>query len=184
MTDPCVPKLNKDRLPLIIVAALADNRVIGDDNRLIWRLKSDLKRFRAVTMGTPMIMGRKTFDSIGKALPGRHTIVLTRDRAFLAADVEVAHNLAQALEMAQAAGSRMDAPAVTIAGGADVYAQTLPFADELRLTLVHASPPGDALFPDYQRQEYVETRRESRPAGADDEFAFTFVDLSRRAKAV
>jgi dihydrofolate reductase len=171
-------------LPLIIVAALADNRVIGDDNRLIWRLKSDLKRFRTITMGTPMVMGRKTFDSIGKALPGRNTIVLTRDRAFSAPDVEVAHGLEQALELAQLAGMRMDAPAITIAGGADVYAQTLPFADELRLTLVHASPPGDAVFPAYQRSDYVETRRESRQAGPDDEFAFTFVDLSRRSKAV
>jgi dihydrofolate reductase len=171
-------------LPLVIVAALADNRVIGDDNRLIWRLKSDLKRFRALTMGTPMVMGRKTFLSIGTPLPGRETIVLTRDPAFAAEGVHVAHGLDEALAMGEARGAAMGAGHVTIAGGADVYAQALPLADSLRLTLVHARPKGDALFPAFDRSDYVETWRETHPAGPDDEHAFTFLDLVRRGGAI
>ncbi len=170
-------------LPLVLVAALADNRVIGDDNRLIWRLKSDLRRFREITMGTPLVMGRKTFLSIGKPLPGRETIILTRDAGFAAEGAHVAQSLEGALELAQDIGGRMGARHVTIAGGADVYAQTLPLVDEMRLTLVHAAPPGDALFPAFDRMAFTETARTSHPAGPDDEFAFTFLDLVRKRAA-
>ncbi|MGL4729724.1 MAG: dihydrofolate reductase [Bosea sp. (in: a-proteobacteria)] len=171
-------------LPLIIVAALADNRVIGDDNRLIWRLKSDLKRFRQITLGTPMVMGRKTFLSIGKPLPGRETIVLTRDAAFETEGVHVAHSLEAALALAQQVGAKMGAAHVTIAGGADVYAQTLPLVTQLCLTLVHAKPQGDALFPDFNRAHFTETVRVMHSAGPDDEHPFTFVDLERRQNAI
>jgi dihydrofolate reductase len=125
-----------DRIPLHLVAAIADNGVIGEGNRLIWRLKSDLKRFRAITWGKPMVMGRKTFESIGKPLPGRETIVLTRDAGFAAEGVSVAHSLEEAFAKAQAIGRRMGAEAAMVAGGADVYAQALPRCDMLRLTLV------------------------------------------------
>jgi dihydrofolate reductase len=171
-------------LPLVIVAALADNRVIGDDNRLIWRLRSDLRRFRKITLGTPMVMGRKTFLSIGKPLPGRETIVLTRDPEFATDGVHVAHSLDEALALGQDVGARMGAGQVTIAGGADVYAQSLPLADELRLTLVHASPDGDAQFPEFSRSDFTETLRSDHPAGPDDEFPFTFVDLVRAGRAI
>lgn len=171
-------------LPLVIVAALADNRVIGDDNRLIWRLRSDLRRFREITLGTPMVMGRKTFLSIGKPLPGRETIVLTRDPGFGAEGVHVAHSLDEAVALGQEIGARMGAGQVTIAGGADVYAQALPLADELRLTLVHATPEGDAHFPAFDRADFTERRRSDHPAGPDDEFPFTFVDLVRAKGAI
>jgi dihydrofolate reductase len=171
-------------LPIVIVAALADNRVIGDDNRLIWRLKSDLRRFREITLGTPMVMGRKTFLSIGKPLPGRETIVLTRDPDFEATGVHVARSLDAALALGQEIGARMKASHVTIAGGADVYAQTLPLADEIRLTLVHANPEGDARFPVFSKSGFTETLRSDHPAGPDDEFPFTFVDLVRAKGAI
>jgi dihydrofolate reductase len=171
-------------LPLVIVAALADNRVIGDDNRLIWRLRSDLRRFRDITLGTPMVMGRKTFLSIGKPLPGRETIVLTRDAAFQAEGVHVAHSLEAAMALAQQLGGKMGAAHVTIAGGADIYAQTLPLTDRMRLTLVHASPEGDALFPEFNRADFRETARDRHSAGPDDAYPFTFVDLERVQNAI
>lgn len=170
-------------LPVVIVAALADNRVIGRDNRLIWRLKSDLRRFREITMGRPLLMGRKTFESIGKPLPGRHTVVLTRDRAFAHPGVAVAHTAGEALELGRELASRHGADSVVIGGGADFYAQTLPLADRLRLTIVHASPEGDALFPDFDRSAWRETFSERHSAGPDDEHPFTFLDLERRASA-
>jgi dihydrofolate reductase len=167
--------------PLVIVAALADNRVIGDDNRLIWRLKSDLKRFRDITMGRPLVMGRKTFDSIGKPLPGRHSVVLTRDRGWSHPGVTVAHGLDEALAAGQELAKTHGSDSVVIGGGADLYAQTLAMADQLRLTFVHAEPEGDALFPAFDRQDWRETYSESRRPGPDDEFPFTFVDLKRRS---
>jgi dihydrofolate reductase len=167
-------------VPLIAVAALADNRVIGDDNKLIWRLKTDLKRFRGLTMGRPLIMGRKTFDSIGKPLPGRHTVVLTRSKAWSHEGVTVAHALEDALDVGQELAEQHGSDAVVIGGGADLYAQTLPVCERLHLTFVHAEPRGDALFPDFVRSEWLETYSERRPPGPDDEYPFTFLDLKRR----
>ncbi len=167
-------------VPLIAVAALADNHVIGNDNKLIWRIRSDLKRFRALTMGRPLIMGRKTFQSIGKALPGRYTVVLTRDPDFAAYDVTVAQTLDAALELGQDLAEQHGADAVVIGGGADLYAQTLPLCERLHLTYVHAEPEGDALFPAVNRTEWRETGSEKHPAGPDDEHPFTFLDLKRR----
>jgi dihydrofolate reductase len=168
------------RLPLVIVAAVADNGVIGRDNQLAWQLKSDLRRFRALTMGCPMIMGRKTFLSIGKPLPGRQSVVLTRDSEFRAEGAHVVPSLEQALDTAQALGRAMNAPAVIIAGGGEIYAQVMSVVDRLELTLVHARPEGDALFPEFDRDAFRETAREEQPAGPEDEHAVTFVTLERR----
>lgn len=167
-------------LPIVLIAAIADNGVIGDDNRLIWRLKTDLRRFRSLTLGRPVLMGRKTFLSIGKPLPGRETIVLTRDVGFRAESVHVAHSLEEGLAEGQRLGAAMGADSVVIAGGADLYAQALPLADRLELTLVHAEPAGDAVFPDWTRAAFDAAGRESHPASADDEHAFTFATYRRR----
>lgn len=167
-------------LPLVLVAAIADNGVIGRDNRLIWRLKTDLKRFRRLTTGCPVIMGRKTWLSIGKPLPGRQIVVLTRDEAFAAEGVHVAHTVESALALAQELGAEMGAHAVIIGGGTEIYAQMLPLADGLELTLVHAAPAGDALFPAWDEGAFVETAREEHPAGCDDEYPFGFVSYRRR----
>ena len=167
-------------LPVVLVAAIADNGVIGSDNKLIWRLRTDLQRFRRLTTGCPIIMGRKTYLSIGKPLPGRQTVVLTRDRAFQAEGVHVAHEVAEALALAQTLGQEMGAHSVIIGGGTEIYAQMLPLADRLELTMVHAQPSGDAVFPDWDRAAFAETARESHPADAENEHPYTFVTYARR----
>jgi dihydrofolate reductase len=169
--------------PLAIVAAIADNGVIGRDNKLIWRLKTDLRRFRDLTMTKPMIMGRKTFDSIGRPLPGRKTLVLTRDPAFSAQDVEVAHDWRDAVARADRLAESMQAAEIAVVGGAEIYALALPEAARLYLTLVHVEPPGDAVFPPFDRSLFREVRREPRAKGPDDEHAFTFTELERRPAA-
>lgn len=166
--------------PVTIIVALAENGVIGRDNGLAWHQRSDLKRFRALTMGGPMIMGRRTYQSIGKPLPGRETVVLTRDPAFTAPGIHVARDLAQALDIADAIAGRMGAATLPVCGGAEIYAQALPLARRLHLTLVHAAPEGDVTFPPFDREAFVETRRESHPAGEGDDHPFTFIDLERR----
>lgn len=168
------------KLPVVLIAAIADNGVIGRDNQLIWRLRTDLRRFRELTMGCPIIMGRKTYLSIGKPLPGRQTVVLSRDPQFGPDGVYVVPTLDQALETAQRLGAAMGARAVIVAGGGEVYAQALPFADRLELTFVHAKPEGDAVFPAFDRATFRESARSEHPAGPKDEHAFSFVSLDRQ----
>ncbi|MGX5775751.1 dihydrofolate reductase [Methylorubrum zatmanii] len=155
-----------------LIAAIARNGVIGRDNGLAWRLSSDLKRFKALTMGKPILMGRKTWDSIGRPLPGRRSIVLTRDRTLTIPDVAVVHDWPEALA---AAGSEE----LMVVGGAEIYALALPHADRLHLTEVEAEPEGDASFPAFDRSAFRESFREAHPAGERDEFAFQFVDFER-----
>lgn len=169
--------------PLILVVALAKNGVIGRDNRLLWRLKTDLRRFRELTWGRPMIMGRKTFQSIGKPLPGRETIVLTRDAGFDAQGVHLAGSWDEAVSIGRDLAARMGADAVAVAGGAEIYGLALPEVDRMYLTEVHASPEGDAVFPAFDRSAFCELARRDHPAGPDDEHSFTFVDLERRPTA-
>lgn len=167
-------------VPLAIVVAAAENGVIGRDNGLVWRLKSDLRHFRALTIGRPLIMGRKTFDSIGKPLPGRETIVLTRDPGFSADGVHVAHDPEEALALSQDIARRMNADSVAVGGGGEVYRLLLPHTDRIHLTRVATSPAGDAHFPDIDATAFRLVRREEHPAGPDDEFAFAFLDYVRR----
>jgi dihydrofolate reductase len=155
---------------LFLVAARAANGVIGRDNALPWRLLADLKRFKALTMGCAMIMGRRTFESIGRPLPGRRTIILSRT-GFGASGTETAVSLADALALA---GDN-----AAIVGGEAVFADALPFAGRLELTEVHAEPPGDARFPPFDEADWRETWREEHPA-ADGQPAFTFRTLLRR----
>lgn len=166
--------------PLILVVAAAENGVIGRDNQLLWRLKTDLKRFRELTMGKPMIMGRKTFQSIGKPLPGRETIVLTRDPGFSAEGVHIAQSWHEAVSKGSALAEKMGADAVAVVGGAEIYALALPHVWKIYLTEVHAAPEGDAIFPSYDRSQFRETARVDHSKGADDEHPFTFIDLERR----
>lgn len=157
---------------ITLVVAVAENGVIGRDNGLAWHLRGDLKRFKAVTMGKPMMMGRKTYASIGRPLPGRRTLVLTRDLAFAADGVETVHDWPQALAVAST-------EELMVVGGAEIYRLALPHANALRLTEVAASPEGDVRFPDFDRRLFRETFREAHPAGPHDEYAYTFVDLER-----
>lgn len=159
---------------IVVVAAVARNRVIGNAGDLPWRLPADMKRFKAITLGKPMIMGRKTFDSIGRALPGRRIIVVTRDPAWSAAGAETAASLEAALAMAQSGGPEE----IVIGGGGEIYAEAMPLADRLRLTWVEAEPLGDTLFPAVDPADWREAFREEHPA-ADGRPAFVFVDYER-----
>jgi dihydrofolate reductase len=169
--------------PLALVAAVADNGVIGRDNRLIWRLKTDLRRFRDLTVGKPMIIGRKTHESIGRPLPGRETVVLTRDPDFSAPGIHVVHGWDEALAVAERLAEGMGASEIAVGGGAEIYRLALPQAQFLYLTRVHAEPEGEAVFPPFDRAAFREIRREPHPRGPDDEHAFTLVDLERRPPA-
>ncbi|GEP08381.1 dihydrofolate reductase [Methylobacterium gnaphalii] len=155
-----------------LVVAVARNGVIGRDNGLIWHLSSDLKRFKALTMGKPMLMGRKTFEAIGRPLPGRRSLVLTRDRSFRAEGAEVVHDWDESLTVARA-------EELMVVGGGEIYALSLPHADRIHLTEVDTAPEGDAHFPPFDRSAFRETLREAHPAGGKDEHAFTFIDLER-----
>ena len=168
-----------DVRPLVIVAAVARNRVIGGDNRLLWKLRSDMQHFRALTMGKPLVMGRKTFESIGRPLPGRETIVVTRDRSFRPQGVHVAHDLPGALALAQDSAQRMGADEIVIAGGGDLYGQLIGQCRDLHLTEVDLAPQGDALFPVIDPQLWRPVRREAHAAGPGDEAAFAVVDSVR-----
>lgn len=153
-----------------LVVARADNGVIGRDNALPWRLPADLRHFKRLTLGKPVIMGRRTFESIGKPLPGRENIVLTRDTGWQAAGVTVAAGLDTALAN--------DAPEVSVIGGAQVYAVALPLADRIYLTEVHATPDGDTVLPPFG-PEWQEVAREDHAAEGDQP-AYSFVTLERR----
>jgi dihydrofolate reductase len=170
-------------VPLAIVVAVADNGVIGRDNRLIWRLKTDLRRFRDLTWGKPMIMGRKTYESIGSPLPGRETVVLTRNRGFAAPGVHVGHEWSEVLALAQGLARDAGSLEIAVIGGADVFALAIAEAQRIFLTLVHADPDGDVLMPPYDRALFRELKREPHAKGPDDEYPFTFVDLERRPAA-
>jgi dihydrofolate reductase len=165
--------------PLILVAAVARNGVIGGHNRLLWRLSSDLKRFKALTMGKPLVMGRKTFESVARPLPGRETIVVTRDERFSAEGVRVAHGLEEALALAAERAEAMGADAIVIAGGGELYAETIGRADRLAVTEVALEPEGDVRFPAIDPALWREVRREAGKRGPKDEAEFTFVEYAR-----
>ncbi|MXQ10120.1 dihydrofolate reductase [Microvirga makkahensis] len=168
-------------IPLILVVAAAENGVIGRDNRLLWRLRTDLKRFRELTMGKPMIMGRKTFDSIGKPLPGRETIVLTRDGSFSPPGVHIVHSWNEAVAKGEELANITEADSIAVVGGAEIYRLALPHVRKIYLTEVAAAPEGDAFFPPVDRTLFCEVARIAHPKGPEDEYPFTFIDLERRS---
>jgi dihydrofolate reductase len=170
-------------MDIIIVAAVAANGLIGRGNALPWRLKSDMAHFRSLTMGKAVVLGRKTYQSIGKPLPGRTTIVISRDRAFSAPGIVTAQGLDAALACARGDALRRGAGAIIIAGGADIYAQALPRATRLVITEVHMPVQGDAQFPVIDRQIWRESARSEQQAGPQDEAKFAFVTYERAAKA-
>jgi dihydrofolate reductase len=168
---------------VFLIAAVARNGVIGAGNRLLWRLSTDLRRFRETTLGKPVLMGRKTYVSIGKPLPGRETVVVTRDRGFAAPGVFVAHTVDEALALATKRAAALGAQAIAVAGGGEIYAAMLPMADRLILTEVDLAPEGDAFFPTIDPNEWRESRREAGLRGAKDEAEFAFVEYERELAA-
>jgi len=157
---------------IFMVLARAENGVIGADGALPWHLPGDMRRFKALTQGKPMIMGRKTFDSLPGLLPGRRHIVLTRDPGWAEDGAEVAHDVDAAIALA-------NAPHVAVIGGAEVFALFLARADRIELTEVHAAIPGDTIVPDFDRAAWHEERREHHPAERDAP-GYSFVTLLRR----
>ena len=161
----------RPRLSLIV--AVARNGVIGKDNRLPWRIPEDLKRFRALTMGHHIIMGRRTWESIGRPLPGRTSVVVTRNRDYVATGALVVHSLEDAL--AQCTGDE----AVFVIGGAEIYANALPLAERIYLTRIHADYAGDTFFPSLAQEQWREASRGAALASEPVQPAYEFVVLAR-----
>jgi dihydrofolate reductase len=167
-------------IAVVLVAAVADNGVIGRGNAMPWRLGTDLQRFKALTIGKPVVMGRKTFLSIGRPLPGRTNVVVSRDPGFAAAGVLAASDLASALAAARADAMRRGVREIAVVGGAEIYAQCLPLADRLEITHVHARPDGDSLFPPIDWSQWRALARSEHPPGPRDEVSFSHVAYERK----
>lgn len=157
-----------------LVAAYDRNRVIGKDNALPWRLPADMRRFRTLTTGKPVIMGRRTFESMGEPLPERENIVLTRDPGFTAPGARVAYSVAGALAMCR------EAEEVMVIGGSQVYGRFLPIADRLYLTEIDAEFDGDAYFPSVDGTKWVEVERAEHEPDAKNPYRYAFVTLERK----
>jgi dihydrofolate reductase len=168
---------------IVLVVAVAENGVIGRDNAMPWRIKSDLQYFRSVTIGRPVVMGRKTFQSIGKPLPRRTNIVVSRDPSFAAAGVVAATDLTSALQAARGDALRRNADSIAVIGGTEIFRQMLPFANRLLVTEVHAKPEGDTYLPEMDPTLWCETERRRQPKGPDDDYGFSFVTYMRSGAA-
>ena len=167
---------------IVIIAAVAQNGVIGRGGTMPWRLKSDMKHFRALTMGKPVVMGRKTYLSVDvKPLPGRTNIVVTRDAQFTAAGVLIAPSLEVALEAGRGDALRRGTD-VMIIGGAEIYARAMPLAHRLEITRIHMQPEGDTVFPPIDPAIWREATREPHPAVEGDDAAFDFVSYVKAAE--
>ncbi len=161
--------------PLVsAIVAAAENNAIGKDNQLLWHLPNDLRFFKRTTTGHPVIMGRKTYESVGKLLPNRRNIIITRQAAYAVEGADVVHSLAAALE--SCAGEQE----VFVVGGAEIYQQALPVTDRIYLTRVHAALPGDSFFPELDEREWRSVSEESHPADERHAYGYTFGIYERR----
>lgn len=158
---------------LSLIAALAQNSVIGIENRLPWKLPEDLAHFKALTLGHPILMGRKTFESLGRPLPGRRNIVITRNVGYQPAGCETATSIPEAIDLCQQADE------IFFIGGAELYKQVLPLVDRLYLTQVQLEAQGDAWFPEFDRTAFTETSRVHKLGEKGDPLHFDFVIYDR-----
>jgi dihydrofolate reductase len=168
-------------MEIVLVVAVAENGVIGRDNAIPWRLKSDQRRFKAITMNRPVVMGRKTFESLRRPLPGRTNIVVTRDVNYRAPGAIVTQSFENARAIALGDALRRFATEIAVIGGAEIYAQWIDCADRLEITEVHARPQGDTYFATIDAAMWEEVARVRNPAGPDDSVDFSYVTYSRRA---
>lgn len=157
-----------------LIWAMSENRVIGLDNRLPWYLPADLQHFKRLTLGKPIVMGRRTWESLPGLLPGRVHVVLTRDASYRAEGCTLARSLEEALTKTK------DVAEVMIVGGATLYQAALPLADRLYLTLVHAEFAGDAFFPEFDLSQWCEVEREDHAADVRNTFPYSFITLERK----
>ena len=167
-------------MQIVLIAAVADNGVIGADGAIPWRLKSDMQRFKAMTIDKPVVMGRKTFQSLRRPLPGRSNIVVTRDANYRAAGAVVATSMAAARAVATGDALRRFATEIAVIGGAEIYAQWIDIADRLEITEVHTRPGGDTSFAAIDAAVWQEAARERQPAGPDDSADYSYVSYIRR----
>jgi dihydrofolate reductase len=165
---------------IVLLAAVAENGVIGAAGAIPWRLKADMQRLKAMTMGKPVVMGRKTFISLRRPLPGRTNIVVTRDANFRAAGAVVTTSLADAGAVATGDALRRLATEIAVIGGAEIYAQWMPYADRLEITEVHARPEGNTLFAAIDAVAWQEVARVRNSAGPDDSADYSYVTYRRR----
>lgn len=161
-------------MTISLVVAMAENRVIGRDNQLPWRLPADLRHFKQITLGKPVVMGRKTYESIGRPLPKRTNIVVTRDKNYQAPGCTVVNSICEAFTAAIAAEEIM------IIGGANFYEQLLSHADRIYLTVIHQDFEGDTYFPPLVENDWKETGREDHEADAENSYAYSFLVLERK----
>ncbi|TDG16049.1 dihydrofolate reductase [Seongchinamella unica] len=166
-------------MQLAVIVAAAENGVIGRNNALPWHLPEDLKYFKRVTLGKPVVMGRKTFESIGRPLPGRTNIVITRKESWSAAGVKVVHSLDEALALAEEIAVIDGATELMVIGGAEIYRAALPRADRLYFTEVHAEVEGDALLPDIDWSTWTEVSRERFAASEANPYPYSFAVYER-----
>ncbi|EED35063.1 dihydrofolate reductase [Luminiphilus syltensis NOR5-1B] len=166
-------------LPVVLVVAVAENGVIGRGNGLPWDLPDDLQHFKSATMGRPIVMGRKTFESIGRPLPGRTNIVLTRDAGWQAPGVDTVHDFPAAIQRGEDQAMLDGADALMVIGGSEVYQLAFPYAERVILTAVHAEVQGDAFFDLEQLSDWVELSRAEYAAGTRNSHDFAVVDLCR-----
>ena len=169
-------------MTLALIVAMARNNVIGRDNAMPWHQPDDLRYFKRMTLGKPVIMGRKTFGSIGRPLPGRPNIVVTRNTSFAAEGIHVVHSLDAAIALGQRLLAELgqEDGELMLVGGAELYAQGLPLASRLYLTELHGEPEGDARFPAIDPAAWRELSREDHDAGEANTYAYSFVVLERR----
>jgi len=170
-------------MKVVLVAAVAENGVIGRKGKLPWRIRSDLRHFRALTLDKPVIMGRKTFLSLGKPLDRRTNIVISRDPKFSAAGIEKVPSFEAAMALARKDAERRGAHEIMVIGGGGVFTEAMPLADRLEITYVHAKPDGDVFFPPIDPKEWHEDKREERDAGVEDDVSFAIAAYSRRKAA-
>lgn len=168
--------MNNGHSPIIAaIVAMAENRVIGKQNQLLWRLPADFKHFKATTMGHPILMGRKTYESIGKALPGRLNIVISRNQALKAPNCIIIGSLQEAIDYA----SKQDQQEIFIIGGEEIFKQSMILLDRIYLTIVHHEFKGDVFFPELKEQEWREVNREDHDTDTDNAYPYSFVLLER-----
>lgn len=167
-------------IQIVLVAAIGENNVIGFEGGLPWHLKSDLAHFKRLTINRPVVMGRKTFASIGKSLPMRTNIVVTRDFGFQAPGAVLATSIDTALDFARADAKKRNVAEIMVIGGSDIFNATMALAARLEITHVHASPPGDVHFPPIDLDVWQEASRTEHPAGRDDSASFALATYLRR----
>jgi dihydrofolate reductase len=165
---------------IVLIVAVAENGVIGSHGSIPWRLKSDMQRLKAMTIGKPVVMGRKTFVSIGRPLPGRTNIVVTRDSSFRARGAVVTTSLADARAIARGDALRRSVTEIAVIGGAEIYAQWMDIADRLEITEVHARPEGDTRFAAIDAAVWKEVARVRHPAATDNGSDYSYVTYRRR----